>query len=147
MIFKKAGLFISAWLLFSALLACNSTAAQPKPAPVDLPVIADDRVKVVNGPEAKKLLDQRPDIIVLDVRTPQEYAGGHLKNAQLMDFTAPDFAQKISQLNPAKTYLVYCAVGGRSKKATNLMQQKGFKQIFDATVGFSALKKAGLATE
>jgi phage shock protein E len=141
---------LAAFLIFPFLAtACNDSNARSNPDKIPGVVApsVDEPVKKVNGPAAKSLLARQPTTIILDVRTPQEFAAGHLKKARLIDFNAPDFAQKISQLDPTKTYLVYCAVGGRSHLATKLMAQKGFKQIFDATEGFSGLKKAGLATE
>jgi rhodanese-related sulfurtransferase len=47
-------------------------------------------------------------------------------------------------LDPEKSYLVYCAVGGRSSKAAVLMQKMGFKKVFGVSEGYSELKKAGV---
>jgi phage shock protein E len=101
--------------------------------------------KTVDSKGAKTILDKQPGIIVLDVRTPQEYAGGHLKNARNLDYNAPDFATQLAKLDKKKSYLVYCAVGGRSSKAAKLMQEQGFRQVFNVSEGYTGLKKVGLA--
>lgn len=127
------------------MVACNSadttqTAEQTTEATAPA-------TQAINSQEAKDLLSQNPDVVILDVRTPMEYAQGHLQNSELVDFSAPDFQEKLKALDPEKPYLVYCAVGGRSGKATQLMEQLGFKQLYDATDGFTSLKSAGLAVE
>ncbi|MGV3588319.1 MAG: rhodanese-like domain-containing protein [Adhaeribacter sp.] len=99
----------------------------------------------VDSKGAKAALTKQPQIILLDVRTPQEYAGGHLKNAYNLNYNAPDFADKLAKLDKTKPYLVYCAVGGRSGKAAKLMQQMGFKQIINVSEGYTNLKNAGHA--
>ena len=71
-------------------------------------------------------------VVLLDVRTPEEFAAGHLSNARNVNFRAADFAAQISQLDPTKTYVLYCASGNRSGKAAILMQEKGFKQVANA---------------
>jgi len=148
---KKKPLFFLAFILFSPLTICLScqtkadqTTSEQTPAGQ---ITAGSPVKEINSQEAKNILEQQPGTIILDVRTPQEYAAGHLKKALLFNLYAPDFTSQISRLDPAKTYLIYCAVGGRSKQATNILKQKGFKHIYDASQGFNALKAAGIPTE
>jgi phage shock protein E len=105
------------------------------------------QVNALNSQEVKDLLAGQPEVVILDVRTPAEYQAGHLKNAQLLDIYSPDFQVRLKALNPEKTYLVYCAVGGRSGQASQQMKQLGFKQIYDAREGFSSLKKTGVSVE
>jgi rhodanese-related sulfurtransferase len=95
--------------------------------------------------QAKHILTQQPEITILDVRTSSEFAGGHLQNAANLDYNAPNFAGLLEKLDKSKPYLVYCAVGGRSGKATQLMQEMGFTQIYNAAEGFPELKRAGVA--
>ena len=87
------------------------------------------------SPEQAQVLIHRntdnPKFILLDVRTPQEFSTGHIKGALNINFSAPDFASKIDELDKSATYLVYCKVGGRSSKAMKLMQEKGFKKVFN----------------
>ncbi len=87
-----------------------------------------------------------PDFVVLDVRTPAEFAGGHIPEATNVDFEASDFAAQLSKLNKDKTYLVYCRTGSRSGQATELMNSMGFKHVYDVQGGITAWEQAGLPT-
>lgn len=69
------------------------------------------------------------DAIILDVRTADEYAGGHLDGAQLLDFNGGDVAAAIPNLDPDAEYLVYCRSGNRSGQAIALMEQAGFSNL------------------
>lgn len=68
-------------------------------------------------------------IVVLDVRTPEEFREGHLPNAILLDYYAPDFREKINQLDKNARYFVYCRTGRRSSDAIQMMRRDGFKQL------------------
>ncbi|MEY3249722.1 MAG: hypothetical protein RL742_1765 [Bacteroidota bacterium] len=80
---------------------------------------------------------------LIDVRTPEEFASGHLENARNFDYYAPDFAKKLATLDKNKPVLVYCAVGGRSGSAAAQLKQMGFKNILDLEGGFRAWSAAG----
>jgi phage shock protein E len=149
MVLKSINWLMAAFVLFATLPACNGTVASTYAEREAIVVIepTDNPVKIVDAQEAKSLLAKNPEIIILDVRTPREFAGGHLQKAVLIDFTAPDFVEKVNGLDPDKSYFIYCAVGGRSKKATGFMQKKGFKLLYNANQGFSALKEAGIPNE
>jgi rhodanese-related sulfurtransferase len=83
-----------------------------------------------------------PNFVILDVRTPSEYATRHVKKAVNINFYDANFSDALSALDKAKTYFVYCASGTRSGNATSLMRQLGFQQVYNMTTGFSTL--AGL---
>lgn len=82
-------------------------------------------------------LMKQPDVVILDVRTPQEFQGGHIPNALLIDYNSGYFADQAEKLDRDKTYLVYCAVGGRSSKASQILIDKGFKNVYNLQNGFS----------
>ena len=63
---------------------------------------------------------------MIDVRTPEEYASGHLDGALNIDVQSPDFAQQVSQLDPEATYFIYCRSGNRSGQAMSQMANMGF---------------------
>jgi rhodanese-related sulfurtransferase len=81
--------------------------------------------------------------VVLDVRTKKEYDAGHIPGAVLIDFNSPDFEKKIATLDKDKTYLVHCAAGGRSAKASDKMSALKFKSVYNLEGGYRAWEKAG----
>lgn len=76
-----------------------------------------------------------PHFIILDVRTPEEYAPEHLEGAINIDFKASDFTTRLDSLNKSSTYMVYCRSGGRSAKALALMKTKGFRRAYNLQGG------------
>jgi rhodanese-related sulfurtransferase len=101
--------------------------------------------KNINVTEAKALID-KGGVTVLDVRTASEYGGGHLKNAKLIDVTAPGFEQAVAKLDKKKPVVVYCAVGGRSSRAADIMVKSGFTTVYNVSGGYNAWSAAGLPT-
>jgi len=84
------------------------------------------------------------DVEVLDVRTPEEYAEGHIDGATLIDFYEPDFANRIAELDRSAAYVVYCRSGNRSGQAVALMAEQGFTAVNDLDGGVTAWSAAGL---
>ncbi|MEO0735097.1 MAG: rhodanese-like domain-containing protein [Bacteroidota bacterium] len=76
--------------------------------------------------------------VLLDVRTPQETAGGVIEGAIELDFRSPDFSAQLKALNPDKTYLVYCASGGRSGKTAEMLHDLGVQQVYNLKGGYRA---------
>lgn len=89
-------------------------------------------------------LSGREDITVIDVRTPEEFAEGHIDGATMIDFYADTFGDDIGALDPSGTYLLYCRSGNRSGQAAALMQQLGFEQVYDMDGGVVAYGADGL---
>lgn len=86
----------------------------------------------------------RSGAVVVDVRSPEEYAQGHLPGAVNISVEAADFAERIAQLDPTATTLVYCRSGRRSTIAADLMAQAGFTDIVNFSSGGAAdLQTAG----
>lgn len=81
---------------------------------------------------------------VVDVRTPAEYAAGHLSGAVNIDVESPDFATKIGALDPAGTYLVYCRTGSRAAVAKSQMGTQGFAHVTNIGGIDAAAKTTGL---
>lgn len=82
------------------------------------------------------------DTIVLDVRTPAEYATGHLEGAVLLDLNGGALAAALPGLDPEAEYLVYCRSGNRSAQAIDLMQNAGFTDL----TNLGSLEQAAAAT-
>jgi rhodanese-related sulfurtransferase len=86
---------------------------------------------------------KRPGTTVLDVRTPAEFAAGHLPGAVNVDVSSRDFLARLGQLDRSATYAVYCHSGNRSAAALQLMSQAGFTSAFDLAGGVQAWQDAG----
>ena len=85
-----------------------------------------------------------PDVIILDVRTPEEFAGGHIKGALNIDFNSGDFANEITRLNPSENYAIYCRSGSRSGQAASIMHKAGFHDVSNLNGGVIDWTNAGL---
>ncbi len=81
--------------------------------------------------------------VVLDVRTPEEFAEGHLANAINIDVTAAGFADGVASLDPKASYAVYCRSGNRSRTAVEYLVKQGFENVVDLSGGIKAWTGAG----
>jgi rhodanese-related sulfurtransferase len=86
---------------------------------------------------AEKIMKDK-EVIILDVRTPAEFAEGAIKGAINIDVNASNFKEKVSTLDKEKSYLIYCRSGMRSVKACNLMAENGFNKMFNLLGGYQA---------
>jgi rhodanese-related sulfurtransferase len=84
-------------------------------------------------------------VVVLDVRTPDEFAAGHLAGAVNVDVESADFGTQISALDKETPYAVYCRSGNRSKVAMSAMTDAGFTEVADLDGGITAWAAAGNA--
>ena len=71
------------------------------------------------------------DTIIIDVRTPGEFAAGHLDGANLLDLNGGQFAEALPTLDPEAEYAVYCQSGARSGQAVAMMKDAGFDNVID----------------
>jgi len=101
-------------------------------------------VENLDAARAAKLLAEKPNVVVLDVRTPEEFAAGHLANATNIDVNADDFGKRIGALDREAEYLVYCGVGARSAVARDQMIDLGFRHLSHLEGGLQAWEAAGL---
>lgn len=83
--------------------------------------------------EAKTLIDNNrgnADFVILDLRTPKEFASGHIAGAVMLDYYSPGFQKGLRQLDRSKRYLIYCRTGNRSGRTLRLIDQMGFKSVY-----------------
>ena len=137
---KRLALLISALLPLTAL--AENADAPGKTSPAAAPA-KETKVTNVTPDEAEKLLQQNKQIVVLDVRTAEEYQEGHIAGAKNIDYLSPGFAEKLRELDPSKTYLVHCEAGGRSSKACVVLKQLNFTEIYHLKAGMSGWRDAG----
>lgn len=83
-------------------------------------------------------------VILLDVRTAGEYSAGHIGGALNIDIEGMTFEEEIKNLDPTKTYAVYCQSGRRSRIALETMANAGFTNIFNLDTGIATWIDAGL---
>lgn len=96
----------------------------------------ESSVTVVTAAE-KQVILELDDVQVIDVRTPEEFNAGHIKNAQNMDFYSPTFDELIKTLDKEKPVILYCRSGVRSANSAEKMEAAGFKAIYDLKEGYS----------
>lgn len=95
----------------------------------------------VNVSVAKQMIETNPNLVILDVRSQSEYDSGHIENATLIP--SDQLAGRISELDKQKDILVYCAAGGRSATASQLLVDNGFLNVYNILGGITAWKNAG----
>ena len=81
--------------------------------------------------------------VALDVRTPEEFAAGHVPKAVNLNYSSPSFADEVAKLDRKRPYAVYCKSGGRSARAAKIMKDLGFQYVYDFSGSMNAWQRAG----
>lgn len=87
------------------------------------------------------------EIVLIDLRTPKELEGGVIHGATFIDYFDKSFEKRMNDLDPSKTYYLYCASNGRSGETVEFLKSKGFKHVYHLSGGFDAWKSAGMPIE
>jgi rhodanese-related sulfurtransferase len=125
-----------------ALIGCSYVTGAAVTLPAPQPVITN--VSPVQASDLIRANSGNTRFVILDVRTPAEYADGHLAGAINLDVNSGTFQEEVSKLDMNRTYLVYCSSGVRSAAASKIMSELGFRYIYNMTGGITAWKSAGL---
>lgn len=128
-----------ALLGYFALAGCAPSRESRSDAPGATPEVSPQ--------QADRLIRERrddPSFVILDVRTPAEFAEERLDGAGNLDFHSPQFRTMLPQLDRERTYLVYCRSGNRSGQSLAQFRQLGFKNVRHLHGGIRAWKAAGL---
>lgn len=133
-------------LLISALVLGCSGAVTEATTPSDTTAETVTQITAVDPAKAAALLENS-SVIVLDIRTPGEFSEGHLRGATNIDFTARDFANRVAALDREQTYLLYCAIGGRSARCLAIFEKLQFKSILHLEDGIKSWRSAGQPVE
>ncbi|MDQ3743353.1 MAG: MBL fold metallo-hydrolase [Acidobacteriota bacterium] len=104
------------------------------------------QVPQVTVSELRRMLDEQPELQLLDVRRPAEYASGHAPRAESSPL-GPRLAEEAAGLDRARPLAVICAGGYRSSAATSLLQPLGFRRIYNVAGGTGAWVAAGYLVE
>lgn len=96
----------------------------------------NDSIKILNKTDYATAIEAN-NVQLVDVRTPQEYRGGYIKNAINIDyFNQANFAKEFSKLDKEKPVYLYCRSGNRSQSAASKLVAMGFKEIYDLAGGY-----------
>jgi rhodanese-related sulfurtransferase len=107
-------------------------------------VLGFAKLTTIKSDEAYELIQKRngdSDFVILDVRTPDEYASGHIEGAINIDFYENSFKDELDQLDKRVTYLIYCRTGGRSGKTLAMMKGIGFRNVYDLQGGITKWRR------
>ena len=130
---------LSAALILGALLA-------------GCPAATTDNSQIIEdiSPQAALDLIQQNEgntgFVILDVRTPSEYAQGYIEGAINIDFYSSEFEEMMKALDRDDTYFIYCASGHRGGQARDMMEGLDFAEVYNLSGGIIAWQDAGLAT-
>jgi rhodanese-related sulfurtransferase len=86
------------------------------------------------------------DVIILDIRTPQEYNSGRIAGADNIDYYSTDFEKELDALDRHQSYKLYCNSGNRSASALKLMEEMGFTDVEELRGGIQAWNNSGQST-
>lgn len=118
------------------IVACDSSAEAEAAAPGAYTVSTADAIAMIEA----------GDRVIIDVRLPHEFASERVVGAVNISVEAPDFADRIAELDPEQPYLVYCRTGRRSEIAATQMAEAGIQDIADGG-GILDLARAGAPIE
>jgi rhodanese-related sulfurtransferase len=120
------------WILMvDAVFSCTGciemqTDAPEQEAPIQV-------IKDITSKEALALIAtnrNNPEFVIIDVRTPEEFAKGHIENAINIDFRSKTFRDDLDRLDKNKTYLIYCRSGRRSGLSIPTMKELDFRAVY-----------------
>lgn len=92
----------------------------------------------------KQAVEQAKNAILLDVRTPEEYAEGYIEGATNIDWTGSSFDEETSHLDKTRPVFVYCRSGKRSASAASALRSAGFKEVYELKGGIMKWQEDGL---
>ncbi|MGL4606246.1 MAG: rhodanese-like domain-containing protein [Eubacteriaceae bacterium] len=117
----KIGIILSIGCLLLVLGGCSQSKGEQVKA----------NFTKISSEEAKEMMDTQKDLVVVDVRTKEEYEGGHIKNAILMPLQEIEALAPEQLKNKEETILVYCRSGQRSAAASGMLASMGYTNVFD----------------
>lgn len=108
---------------------------------------AETKIDHASAAQAAELMKKDANIVVLDIRTPDEYSSGHIPKSINIDFSANNFADEVKKLDASKTYLVHCGSGGRSTSSLKVFSKLNFHHIIHLDGGMVDWGKEQLPVE
>lgn len=129
---KALGLLIALSMLMTACSSGSDTAT----------------IELVSPERAADVIGEDPaGLVVLDIRTPEEFAEVRIADAINVDFYAPDFADQLDVLDKSDPYVMYCRTGNRSSEAIETMKELGFDEVYEIDGGIVNWYDSGYPVE
>ena len=108
----------------------------------------DSKLELTSVGDVAAIVAEPPaDLVILDIRTPEEFVAGHIAGAINIDYYAADFEDRLRELDISVPYVMYCNSGNRSSNALPLMDSIGFEEVYELDGGIQAWFSDGNAVE
>lgn len=127
---KKVFFFLGIIILSTVACQSQNNSKETAAATSEVLSLADFKAKIADG-----------KVQLVDVRTPQEFAQGTIGDAVNIDYLGEAFSGEIQALDKSQPVYIFCRSGNRSGKAAKVMQELGFKEIYDLQGGYLAWSK------
>ncbi|MFP4567601.1 MAG: rhodanese-like domain-containing protein [Candidatus Woesearchaeota archaeon] len=138
---KQAFIFLGVILIVSFVIVMNSTTAcilcTNKNVEPDTRSDIKPIIRSASTSEFNSMLNSK-DVVLIDIRTPDEFNSGHINGAMNLDFYSSTFKEELDLLDKSKTYLIYCRTGSRTGQTLNIMKNLGFSEVYDLSGGIVA---------
>ena len=109
------------------------------------PAPEEQNIQIIPPARASALIEEmgsNPGFVIVDVRRPDEFAGGHIPGA--ININSAGFSEHLGSMDPDGTYVICCQRGGRSAGVRELMREAGFGEVYEIGGGMNAWQAAGL---
>ncbi len=109
--------------------------------------VQEQKLTTIDAETAFKLIESNKNnsnFIIIDVRTPDEYAEGHIENSRLINYYSGDFKNRLDKLDKNKEYFIYCRSGSRSGRTLQIMKELKFKQVYNLGGGIISWQSSRL---
>jgi rhodanese-related sulfurtransferase len=105
-------------------------------------------IKNITVEEAHTIIQNNENsnnVVIIDVRTPEEFNQEHIQDASNIDFYSDNFKDELNKLDKTRTYVIHCRSGGRSSQALDIMRELGFREVYNMG-GIIQWKEKGFPT-
>src|SRR5699024_3233844 len=95
----------------------------------------NERITLISPKALKTAIAKKGEIVLIDVRTPKEYAAGSIEGAQNINFFDENFKAQFAEFDKKEPIYIFCKSGNRSGKASKKLAEMGFEKIYDLQGG------------
>ncbi|MGB0154931.1 MAG: rhodanese-like domain-containing protein [Verrucomicrobiales bacterium] len=131
-------------VLALGLVGCREkTDSETSPEDAKSEATAGSESTEIKADELAEMLQARPGLVVIDIRTPAEFAEGHIEGAINIDFLDAGFAEAIARIDTSAPTAFHCRSGGRSGQAKPVFEALPFAELYHFSGGSIAWSDAG----